>query len=862
MAVGVIHNLIPHKVMCTFWMVLFATHVHVNGYRTHWWKPDNHNYNHNQIGQYQDGGDSYHPPPDHGHAYVHDSRIPKDIMVDVINNMGLALLEAHNEHNENNIAISPYGATSVLIAILEGLAGEAAYEIKIATQLPPDLSVVRIGLRDIHRHLKSYFIPKEGFLAGLTLSHDNITLNREYQSILKFYGYDIDSFNNPVYPDIYDSTTSRRPAVTMTTGKMKPTTTMPPSDMTTTTELPETTTLESISTIIDKLTSTLPMDGDVTESTTTGTTTTESVTSTKRPKTTRKKRPRTTTEMPSTTLLPSPNDEDVEGTTTKKLPTRSYTTEAIDVTDPEGRTETFYSMTTTLKSAESEDRSEIPTETDVVTDTTLTSITKEEFKSTSASYESESDDEPGFRTEEEFDFSTIRIPTSPDGVTAISSFKTTKGTFFEATTYLPSRTSTSGTTTGVPSITEVFRPSTPLTTTENSDITLAYEIPEGSTLKYESTTFEGTTFFAMETTSAETITATTDKPRTPTTITPGVVGTTQTEEFVTFTERDNEIFSELNQKLTKTETSSTITTTNTPVSEITFTTTEPMTAYTQTQNTEATSLEDKILGERTFPGKPQNTSSFKIAAKIITTEKQTRKKRSVIDYLIARYYDDYYINNNRRYLPMSTPKTHYFNYQPEEPYTFLVNGKHKETNISFMTYDTILPFYYIRSLDAMALSFPLDSNMYYLLLVLPLDPHGIDKLVYEMRKATSLRNIVEKLQYTHVKAVIPSFMLKGYVVLTPTLQKLCIRKIFEPRHANFSPMTPERNLYVTNIEQAVTVTIRNYVDPASHSARNLDHYRPTEFRADHPFLYFVMDSQIHVNLMAGKIINPLNSRIR
>lgn len=64
------------------------------------------------------------------------------------------IFKAHNEHNENNIAISPYGATSVLIAILEGLAGEAAYEIKIATQLPPDLSVVRIGLRDIHRHLK------------------------------------------------------------------------------------------------------------------------------------------------------------------------------------------------------------------------------------------------------------------------------------------------------------------------------------------------------------------------------------------------------------------------------------------------------------------------------------------------------------------------------------------------------------------------------------------------------------------------------------------------------------------------------------------------------------------------------------
>lgn len=43
---------------------------------------------------------------------------------------------------------------------------------------------------------------------------------------------------------------------------------------------------------------------------------------------------------------------------------------------------------------------------------------------------------------------------------------------------------------------------------------------------------------------------------------------------------------------------------------------------------------------------------------------------------------------------------------------------------------------------------------------------------------------------------------------------------------------------------------------------NLQQFRPIEFKANHPFLYFVMDTDIHVNLMAGKIVNPLNSRIR
>lgn len=46
-----------------------------------------------------------------------------------------------------------------------------------------------------------------------------------------------------------------------------------------------------------------------------------------------------------------------------------------------------------------------------------------------------------------------------------------------------------------------------------------------------------------------------------------------------------------------------------------------------------------------------------------------------------------------------------------------------------------------------------------------------------------------------------------------SILQLGIRKVFEPRQADFAPMTSQRGIYVTNIEQAITVTIRNYVDP-------------------------------------------------
>lgn len=50
--------------------------------------------------------------------------------------------------------MSPYGAASVLIAISEGVLGNGHDEIQRTMRLPVDKSVVRIGLRDVHRHLK------------------------------------------------------------------------------------------------------------------------------------------------------------------------------------------------------------------------------------------------------------------------------------------------------------------------------------------------------------------------------------------------------------------------------------------------------------------------------------------------------------------------------------------------------------------------------------------------------------------------------------------------------------------------------------------------------------------------------------
>lgn len=113
-------------------------------------------------------------------------------------------------------------------------------------------------------------------------------------------------------------------------------------------------------------------------------------------------------------------------------------------------------------------------------------------------------------------------------------------------------------------------------------------------------------------------------------------------------------------------------------------------------------------------------------------------------------------------------RTHYV---PEEGTTFAVYGKYREP-AAFMKYDTVLPYMFVPNLNAIALSFPLDSTKYYLLLLLPLRDDGVDQLICDLRLYGNLRFILDNLRLTHVEAIIPSFTLKGYVTLTPTLQKV------------------------------------------------------------------------------------------
>lgn len=484
------------------------------------------------------------------------------------------------------------------------------------------------------------------------MSHDNVTLNPTYERILKFYGYDVDSFNNALIPDIYTSTAGSPVSTeaTDTTEETIPEATVVPAPAATT-NVPEVPAVTEIPEEEPSKATTVVMEREET--------------------TPVQETSRTTARILPVTIpvveITTPFIENEE--TTKIIPVVEVTTTPAE----EQSSSTIRTPSTTVPLFRPQTFSPIQPITTTSIPITITTTKRITIPT-----------EPSMEP-----FTSVLVNASENAeATAEVAKATTKGESVTQTT--------PASTVGLEKITTVKK------VPENTEASAANEVDETP----------GSTIMPLEGNRAESTTPTSIQP---TTI--EVQQTTIPMEVSTVSIKDPE---------------------------------KPTTPVTLKTNEERTTLP------------PEEVEIFN-ATKIspVTTTAVPRVKRSIIDYLIARYYDGRHITRPSNYTDVAS----------KPPRTFLVDGTRREP-VHFMTYDTVLPFYYVPNLEALALSFPLDNTNYYLLLLLPVQEDGVDDLICEMKRTPDLKYIIRNLKYTRVKAVIPSFMLKGYVNLTPTLQKV------------------------------------------------------------------------------------------
>ncbi|KFB39611.1 AGAP004198-PA-like protein [Anopheles sinensis] len=183
--------------------------------------------------------------------------------------------------------------------------------------------------------------------------------------------------------------------------------------------------------------------------------------------------------------------------------------------------------------------------------------------------------------------------------------------------------------------------------------------------------------------------------------------------------------------------------------------------------------------------------------------------------------------------------------------------------VPYKVYNTILKYAYIERLQSTVIELELDSEHYKLLLILPDYEFGhgnVLKLLQIGENVPNLRDITAQMSPTWVKTIVPKFSLKGNIILTSDLQNLGINDIFEPSWANFSLMTEDPTVYAKHIEQSININIR------THSLQQLKRFtslytKPIELAVNYPFLFCILDNELDLALMVGRILNPLNSRI-
>uniref|UniRef100_A0A182ISZ4 Serpin domain-containing protein n=1 Tax=Anopheles atroparvus TaxID=41427 RepID=A0A182ISZ4_ANOAO len=183
--------------------------------------------------------------------------------------------------------------------------------------------------------------------------------------------------------------------------------------------------------------------------------------------------------------------------------------------------------------------------------------------------------------------------------------------------------------------------------------------------------------------------------------------------------------------------------------------------------------------------------------------------------------------------------------------------------VPYKVYNTILKYAYIERLQSTVIELELDSEHYKLLLILPDYEFGLGnvlKLLQVGENVPNLRDITGQMTPTWVKTIVPKFNLKGNIILTSDLQHLGINDIFEPSWADFSLMTEDSTVYAKHIEQSININIR------THSLQQLKRFtslytKPVELAVNYPFLFCILDNELDLALMVGRILNPLNSRI-
>ena len=163
---------------------------------------------------------------------------------------------------------------------------------------------------------------------------------------------------------------------------------------------------------------------------------------------------------------------------------------------------------------------------------------------------------------------------------------------------------------------------------------------------------------------------------------------------------------------------------------------------------------------------------------------------------------------------------------------------------------------------AQLLEIPYASGRMSMVIVLPVDRSGLGQVEQSMNDQT-IASWVNALKIARVKVTLPRFTMTNRFELSKILASMGMRSAFDPRTADFSGIDGTRELYIDQaIHKAFMAVDEKGTEAAAATALTLrvgglaPTTPPIEFRADHPFVFFVRDVTVGSVLFMGRVVEP------
>jgi len=197
------------------------------------------------------------------------------------------------------------------------------------------------------------------------------------------------------------------------------------------------------------------------------------------------------------------------------------------------------------------------------------------------------------------------------------------------------------------------------------------------------------------------------------------------------------------------------------------------------------------------------------------------------------------------------------------PDWFAVSKDERRFAVDMMHIREDFKFLQNNELSFKMLELPYVNETMSMFLILPNDTLGLS-LLEEKLSADLIEDTIKAMRKVDIEVSLPRFKIESSLRLNQILKAMGMERLFSYELADLSGITakkPQRNLFVSTVVQKAFVEVNEDGSEAAAACGGLvggGPYIPPkkEFKADHPFIFFIRDNESGCILFWGRVMKP------